>query len=152
MRPYKRIERCIALYIAPRYRRVIEIGVGANFEVALALIAEGIEVTCTDIHPQTPPLSDIRFIRDDIFNPIESLYRKADLIYSVRPGLEMIPPMVDLARRRDTDLLVYHLGNELCGRGGEVIECGVPLHRYHARHTKQSPQYHAGVPVQNRVD
>jgi uncharacterized UPF0146 family protein len=152
MRPYKRIERCIALYIAPRYRRAVEIGVGANFEVARALIAEGIEVTCMDIHPQTPPLPGIRFVRDDIFHPAESLYRETDLIYSVRPGLEMIPPMVDLARCRDTDLLVYHLGNELCGRGGEVIECGVPLHRYHASQTKQSLKYNAGDPVQNRVD
>jgi uncharacterized UPF0146 family protein len=131
MRPYKRIERCIALYLAPRYRNVVEIGVGANFEVARALSARGVQVTCTDIHPQIPPTPDIGFSVDDIFRPNESLYRGADLLYAIRPGVEMVPPMIELARHIDVELLVYHLGNELCGKGGEIIECGVPLHRYH---------------------
>lgn len=70
------------------------------------------------------------FFVDDIFCPTESLYYGADLIYSIRPGVEMIHPMVELAQRVDADLIVYHLGNELYARGGEIIECGVPLHRY----------------------
>ncbi len=130
MRPYKRIERCIALYIIPRYSVVVEVGVGTNFAVAGALSEAGIRVTCTDIAPRTPPSSEICVVQDDIFQPRESVYRGADLIYSIRPGVEMVPPMIRLAHQLDVDLLVYHLGNELYGRGGEVIECGVPLHRY----------------------
>ncbi len=104
-----------------------------NFTVAQSLIESGVQVTCTDIRSVVPPSFGIRFVKDDLFQPTESLYRGVDLIYSVRPGIEMVSPMIDLARRIDVDLLVYHLGNELCGRGGEVIECGVPLHRYHSR-------------------
>jgi uncharacterized UPF0146 family protein len=133
MRPYKRIERCIALYIAPRYRKVVEVGVGANFEVADALAQQGIEVTCTDIRYQTSPTPDIRFYVDDIYQPTKSHYRGSDLLYAIRPGVEMIPSLIDLAREINTDLLVYHLGNELYANGGEVIECGVSLHRYHKR-------------------
>jgi hypothetical protein len=45
----------------------------------------------------------------------------------------MVPPLITLAERTGTDLLVYHLGNEVYGTGGELIECGVILHRYHHR-------------------
>jgi hypothetical protein len=43
----------------------------------------------------------------------------------------MIPPLISLAGRINCDLLVYHLGFELFGNGGEKIECGVLLHRYY---------------------
>jgi uncharacterized UPF0146 family protein len=154
MRPYKRIERCIARYLAPRYRKVVEVGVGANFEVAEALLRWGCRVTCTDIHPGTPPSSDLEVVMDDIYRPSASLYQGADLLYAIRPGPEMVPPLIDLAARIDADLLVYHLGNELYTGGGEVIECGVPLHRYHRKGGSRPRKKEGGdtsLP-QNRVD
>ncbi|MGC9434611.1 MAG: UPF0146 family protein [Methanomicrobiales archaeon] len=131
MRSYKRIERCIARYLASRYRKVAEIGIGANIDVAVMLRSAGIDVIATDRYlPQGTDLP-IPVAVDDIFNPCDSLYRGAEALYAIRPGPEMVPPLIALARRISADLLVYHLGGELHGDGGEVIDCGVILHRYH---------------------
>jgi len=73
-----------------------------------------------------------------VFSPDEELYRRADLIYAIRPGVEMVPALIALASRTGADLLVYHLGNEIYGDGGEIIDCGVILHRYHR--VKVQPQ------------
>jgi uncharacterized UPF0146 family protein len=89
-----------------------------------------VRVFCTDIQmPRTAP--DIPFFIDDIFSPDTSLYKDIEVLYSVRPGEEMMPALVRLARDLDVDLLVYHLGFEGYGRGGEIIDCRVTLHRYH---------------------
>jgi uncharacterized UPF0146 family protein len=130
MGDYKHIEALIARFIAARYHSVVEIGAGANTAVARHLAGAGLEVRCTDIR-EIPPAEGIACVRDDIFHPAIDLYRGADLLYAIRPGVEMVPPMIDLARRCNADLLVYHLGNEIYESGGEVIDCGVILHRYH---------------------
>ena len=135
MSPYKRIERQIGEYIAARYHRVVEVGIGSVPEAARVIAAAGRQVTATDIHPS--PADGIRVIRDDIFNPREDLYWGADLLYAIRPGVEMVPPLMALARRINADLLVYHLGNEIYGRGGDLIDCGVTLHRYHAAQKRE---------------
>ncbi|MEM2124408.1 MAG: UPF0146 family protein [Methanolinea sp.] len=127
---YKRIESLIASHIAKNYRRVAEVGVGENVACARLLARAGLDVFCTDIRPG-PPDGGIPFFRDDVFSPSVSLYRDRDLIYSIRPHEEMVPPLIALAREVDCDLLVYHLGFEGYGRGGELVDCGVILHRYH---------------------
>lgn len=135
MGAHKHIERCIGAFIASRYRSAAEVGAGNNFIAAGILRDSGVKVFCTDIlSSQTNP--DIPFFIDDIFSPDISLYQGIDVIYSVRPGEEMIPALIGLARDLDVDLVVYHLGFEGYGRGGEIIECGVTLHRYH---TSQNP-------------
>ncbi|MDD1671913.1 MAG: hypothetical protein LUO82_02795 [Methanomicrobiales archaeon] len=130
MGSYKRIEQCIAHYIAPRYRQVVEVGVGGNYHAAWYLASQGVKIICTDRAPRNGQ-GLLTVYRDDIFHPREELYRGADLIYAIRPGVEMVPPLIALAQRIGADLLVYHPGDELYGNGGEVVECGVPLHRYH---------------------
>ncbi len=131
MRTYKHIELQIAAYIAGKYCNVVEIGIGSNDTVASILSAEGVSVRATDVQQVTTDTS-VRICVDDIFSPRTELYRGADLIYSVRPGIEMIPPMIALARQINCDLLVYHLGNEIYENGGEIIDCGITLHRYHS--------------------
>ncbi|MDH7510491.1 MAG: UPF0146 family protein [Methanolinea sp.] len=126
----KRIERLIASYIAKNYRRAAEVGAGKNLDVARLLQEEGVSVFCTDVS-SPPPDPGVPFIRDDIFSPNIRHYQGCDLIYSVRPHEEMVPALVRLARAVDCDLLVYHLGFEGYGDGGEIIDCGVVLHRYH---------------------
>lgn len=132
MGSYKRIEQCIAHYIAPRYHQVVEVGVGGNYHAARYIASQGVTIICTDIAPRNGQGS-LTVYDDDIFHPREHLYRGADLIYAIRPGVEMIPPMIALAKKIGADLLVYHPGDELYGNGGEVVECGVPLHRYCTR-------------------
>jgi uncharacterized UPF0146 family protein len=129
MGAYKRIERQIGEYIAARYRNVAEVGVGGNFEAARFVCDAGVRVVCTDIRaPAADP--GVPFAVDDVFSPDLELYRGADLIYSVRPAVEMVPPLIGLAKTAGCDLIVYHLGFEVYGDGGETIECGVTLHRY----------------------
>jgi len=132
MGPYKHIERLIGEYIKKHYRCAVEIGVGGNPGAARILKDAGILIRCTDIRP-IPVGEGIPVARDDIFSPDETLYAGADLLYSIRPGVEMVPPLIALAKRVGADLIVYHLGNEIYESGGELIDCGVILHRYHTR-------------------
>jgi hypothetical protein len=131
---YKRIENCIGRYIADHYRNPVEIGTGHNFTVAEYIAMKGLCCRCTDIKPQVPP-TGISFTCDDIFSPDSGWYRGADLLYSVRPAEEMIPPMKALALTLNCDLLVYHLGFECYRDGGSLIDCGVILHCYHKKDT-----------------
>ncbi|MCU0632788.1 MAG: hypothetical protein MUC66_07425 [Methanolinea sp.] len=132
MADLKHIERCIAAFIARNYRNVAEVGIGKNPDTAMILRDSGVSVFCTDIH-QVPPVTGIRILIDDIFSPDTSLYRGLELIYSLRPHEEMMLPLVRLAREVDCDLLVYHLGFEGYSEGGELVDCGVILHRYYRR-------------------
>jgi uncharacterized UPF0146 family protein len=129
MGSYKHIENCIGEYIAKHYTSVVEAGIGNNTEAARILHDAGASVRSTDI--RNIPVPDwLTFTVDDIFTPDIRLYEGAEVIYAIRPAIEMIPPLISLAGRINCDLLVYHLGFELYGNGGERIECGVLLHRY----------------------
>jgi uncharacterized UPF0146 family protein len=130
MGAHKHIERCIGAWIASRYHSAAEVGAGNNFIAAVILRDAGVKVFCTDI--QRPRITeDIPFFIDDVFCPDISLYQGVEVIYSIRPGEEMMPALIRLARHLDVDLLIYHLGFEGYGRGGEIIDCGVTLHCYH---------------------
>jgi uncharacterized UPF0146 family protein len=129
MGSYKHIENCVGRYIAGHYASPVEVGVGNNPGAAAVIHAAGIPVRCTDIRDRTVP-EGIRFRVDDVFEPDVSFYEGADAVYAIRPAIEMVPPLIALAERLGCDLLVYHLGFETYGNGGERIDCGVVLHRY----------------------
>ena len=140
MGDYKHIETSIGKYIASNYTRAIEVGIGRNEEAAKIVSTDGVLILCTDV--KALGISGVLpFSQDDIFSPDDSLYMGAEVIYAIRPAPEMIPPMIELAERINADLIVYHLGYETYENGGEIIDCGVLLHRYHVR---QKPS--------NRVD
>jgi uncharacterized UPF0146 family protein len=130
MGSYKHIETCIGEYIAKHYTNAVEVGIGKNLEAARILIDAGVRVRCTDIRSIQVP-GCLTFSIDDIFSPSINLYKGADVIYAIRPAIEMIPPLLALARTINCDLVVYHLGFESYGNGGEKIHCGVLLHRYY---------------------
>jgi uncharacterized UPF0146 family protein len=140
MGDYKHIETCVGNYIATHYTRAIEVGIGRNEEAGKIVSGKGALVRCTDVKGFELSGS-LPFSQDDIFLPDDSLYTGAEVLYSIRPAPEMIPPLIELAERINADLIVYHLGFESYGNGGEIIDCGVLLHCYHRR---QNPS--------NRVD
>jgi hypothetical protein len=120
-------------YIAGRYRQAVEVGIGNNPVAARVIASAGGLMLCTDIRPGIRH-DGLTVVTDDIFEPDLRLYAGADLIYAVRPGVEMVPPLMALADRVNSDLLVYHLGCEIYEDGGEVVDCGpVLLHRYRRR-------------------
>lgn len=129
MGSYKHIETCIGEYIVMHYTSAVEAGIGKNVTAAQIIHDAGLSIRCTDIRDMAVP-GWLPFRIDDIFSPDISWYKGVDLIYAVRPAIEMIPPLIALARAVNCDLLVYHLGFESYGNGGEKIDCGVILHRY----------------------
>ncbi|HVP94118.1 MAG TPA: UPF0146 family protein [Methanoregulaceae archaeon] len=130
MAGYKRIEQCIGRYIADHYHNVVEVGVGSNFTAAELISRSAVNIRCTDLKNQDPP-PGVFFFTDDVVSPDIPLYAEADLIYSIRPAEEMMPPLLALARRLNCDLIVYHLGFEGYNDGGEILDCeGVVIHRY----------------------
>ena len=129
MGSYKHIETCIGEYIAQHYTRAVEVGIGRNATAAQFLHDAGVHIRCTDIRDREVPAGLI-FRIDDIFSPASGLYAGAEVIFAIRPAIEMIPPLLTLARAVNSDLLVYHLGFETYANGGERIDCGVLLHRY----------------------
>ena len=136
MDQYKHIETCIGRYVADNYSHAVEVGIGRNTEAAQILSGTGKLLCSTDVK-KIPVPEDLSFVIDDVFSPDISLYREADVIYAIRPAIEMIPPLIGLAEIVNCDLIVYHLGFERWGNGGERIDCGVVLHRYY-RHQKPS--------------
>ena len=132
MGDYKHIETSIGKYIAANYTRAIEVGIGRNEEAAKIISTAGALICCTDVRTLGVSV-DLPFSQDDIFSPDDSLYTGAEVIYAIRPAPEMIPPLIELAQRINVDLIVYHLGFESYENGGEIIDCGVLLHRYHIR-------------------
>ena len=129
MGTYKDIEEKFASFIRAHYHRPVEVGIGRNPDVALRITAAGLPVTATDIIERDVP-PPVRFVIDDICAPDIALYRGADLLYAVRPGVEMVPCIMETARAVGADCIVYHLGNEIYLDGGEVIDAGIILHRY----------------------
>ncbi|MFA4824545.1 MAG: UPF0146 family protein [Methanoregula sp.] len=132
MGDYKHIETRVGTYIVKHYSRAIEVGVGRNEEAARIIRNAGALIRCTDVKP-LDITDNLPFSQDDIFSPDISLYTGAEVIYAIRPAIEMIPPLIELAGRINADLIVYHLGFESYEKGGEIIDCGVLLHRYHVR-------------------
>ncbi|MFA4861333.1 UPF0146 family protein [Methanoregula sp.] len=128
MGSYKHIETTIGEYLAGRYTRAVEVGIGRNTTAAEILGCAGVLTRATDV--KEIPDSPVTVTVDDVFDPVISLYNQADVIYAIRPAIEMIPPLIALAQRTGCDLVVYHLGFETYGDGGEKIDCGVILHRY----------------------
>jgi uncharacterized protein len=129
MGAYKHIETCIGEYIARHYRSAVEVGIGRNTTAAQIVYEAGVRLRCTDIRDMEIPVW-LSFSIDDIFTPDPDRYKGADVIYAIRPAIEMVPPLLALARAINSDLLIYHLGFELYEDGGERIDCGVLLHRY----------------------
>lgn len=129
---YKHIEERFSRFITEHYCSATEVGVGRNFTVAESLAKAGVAVRTADIFPQEPP-EGIPFLRDDVCEPEIDWYRGSELIYAVRPGIEMMPCIIALAREVNADCIVYHLGNEIYERGGRIIDCGVVLRQYYSR-------------------
>ena len=123
-----RIETAVGNYIKSHYTSAVEVGFGGKTIAAKILLDAGIPVLCTDVHTYE---TDVPAVVDDCVEPDLSLYEGTDVIYAIRPGVEIVPALIALAKKVGCDLIVYHLGFELYMNGGERIDAdGVMLHRY----------------------
>jgi uncharacterized UPF0146 family protein len=99
-------------FIAYRYNRAVEIGIGHFPDVALLLSQNDVRVFATDI--KAFQYRGVKVIMDDIMEPDLSLYGGLDLIYSLRPPPELVPYMIRLSHRLSTDLIIKPLSSEHC--------------------------------------
>lgn len=120
METRRRIED-MAEYIAGRYRKSAEIGIGHFPDLAFALIDKGVEVFATDIIPFA--YEGLRVVVDDVTMPDISLFHSVDLIYSMRPPPELVFHMEKLAERLSVDLIVRPLSSEFID-GREAVRHG----------------------------
>lgn len=113
----------------PSGARLVEIGVGNRTDTADALRNAGFDVLTTDVRPG---LGDAT---DDVFDPDPELYRGAAALYLVRPGEEMQPPALRLARRVSADLAVRPLGTEVIRTGDPELHTvdGTPIYLWRRR-------------------
>lgn len=123
------IETSVGKYIRQNYKAAVEIGFGGKTVAAEILQNAKIPILCTDVHSYENLI--VPSVVDDVFSPTLAYYKGAEVIYAIRPGIEILPPMILLAEKIHADLLVYHLGFELYENGGEkIFTDGIILHRY----------------------
>ena len=105
----------IAEYILKNYSgKVVEVCIGNYFRVAEKL-SKKLNVVCVDIKPKR--ISRIRFYVDDIMKPNLSIYKNAELIYSLRPPLELYNHIVNVSKAVKADCLIRPFGNEFSNNG-----------------------------------
>ncbi len=96
----------LAEFIAQRYKRVAEIGIGNNVEIAELLKSKGVSVVATDVKKVN---TSVEFYIDDVFNPKLEIYRGVELIYSIRPPPEMFRAIIKLSKLLDADCIIKPL-------------------------------------------
>ncbi len=100
----------IAEYVSEFYSgKVVEVGIGYNWKVALRLKDLGFEVVATDLKPIDVP---VEFYVDDVTDPKVEIYEGASLIYTIRPPPEIVPYVLRIAEVVKSDVIVRPFGNE----------------------------------------
>lgn len=93
------------------YDPVVEIGIGRRTDIAESLAERGVSVTATDI--ESCQVSDgVRFVTDDVTDPVRSVYADAEAIYALRLPPELQRPTWELARDVGAACLFTTLGGE----------------------------------------
>jgi uncharacterized UPF0146 family protein len=100
-------------YVAGRYGRAAEIGIGHFPDVALSLAKRGVRVFATDVQRFEHP--GLQVIIDDVTEPLVSLYREIDLVYSLRPPPELVYHLRRLAKKVRAELIIKPLASEYPG-------------------------------------
>ncbi|WP_136716690.1 UPF0146 family protein [Halorientalis salina] len=90
---------------------LVEVGVGNRPDVAEALADRGCTVVATDIYDRPVP-DGVRFVRDDVTDPDESVYADADAVYARNLPPELHRPTREVARRHDAAFCFTTLGGE----------------------------------------
>ena len=107
-------------YIVSRYRNAVEIGIGHFPDIAFDLLGRRVRVFATDITQFR--YEGLKVIVDDITEPDIPVYQGSDLIYSIRPPMELVPYMKRIAGKISADLVVKPLSSEYMD--GQLIRQG----------------------------
>ncbi|NJD98830.1 UPF0146 family protein [Thermococcus sp. LS1] len=104
-------------FLAERVPRgkIVELGIGFQFKVALKLREMGYDVLAVDWNPASVEKArelGINAVRDDIFNPRMELYRNAKALYSVRPTPEIVRPILELGKKLGLPVYILPLSGD----------------------------------------
>ena len=113
---FKEVAELIAnLY--PDAEKIVEIGVGSAPWTLLNLRKLLPKTTLLAVDVDQDSIMKLRELGlnaeiDDILNPRIELYQKSNLIYSIRPPMELINPMSKVAERVGADILIFPLSED----------------------------------------
>ena len=113
---FKEVAELIAnLY--PDAEKIVEIGVGSAPWVLLNLRKLLPKTILLAIDVDQDSIMKLRELGlnaeiDDILNPRIELYQKSNLIYSIRPPMELINPMAKVAEKVGADILIFPLSED----------------------------------------
>ncbi|WP_456418916.1 UPF0146 family protein [Methanocaldococcus infernus] len=108
--------KVIAEYILNNVKedyKVYEFGIGFNYEVAL-ILNEFVDLCVVDINERAiykAKSLGLKGIVDNLFKPRFS-YEDANLIYTIRPPLELVYSIVKIAKDVNAKLIIRPLSNE----------------------------------------
>ncbi|HYB59823.1 MAG TPA: UPF0146 family protein, partial [Candidatus Acidoferrales bacterium] len=109
------VAQTLASFIQNNYSTTIaEVGCGRYSATAQAL-RPFFKVIATDILERQDVDNRMKpiYAKDDVQSPDLRLYRGANLVYSVRPPLEIQPSILDLSERLGADALIKPFGSEI---------------------------------------
>jgi len=104
--------------------KIVELGIGFQFKVALRLKELGYDVLAVDWNPGSVKKAKelgINAVRDDLFNPRLELYRNANALYSVRPPPEIVRPILNLGKRLGLPVYILPLAGDTMPRGMRLV-------------------------------
>ena len=113
---FKEVAELIAnLY--PDAEKIVEIGVGSAPWTLLNLRKLLPKTILLAIDVDQDSIMKLRELGlnaeiDDILNPRIELYQKSNLIYSIRPPMELINPMAKVAEKVGADILIFPLSED----------------------------------------
>ena len=88
--------------------KIVEIGAGKFQTISKNLSEnENIDIVMTDIDP-----ANENIIRDDVFNPNMSIYKDADILFSISPPAELQEAIMKIRDNVNATLIIKPLFNE----------------------------------------
>ncbi|NJF25611.1 UPF0146 family protein [Thermococcus sp. Bubb.Bath] len=112
--------------------KIVELGIGFQFKVALRLKELGFDVLAVDWNEESVRAAiraGIDAFQDDIFNPRRELYRGAVALYAVRPTPEILVPIISLSDRLKLPLFILPLAGDTMPRGMKLVNYrGLPVY------------------------
>ncbi len=94
--------------------RVVEVACGKRSSVAV-ILARSLNVIATDVLESQAVDQHLRplYVKDDITSPNLALYQNAQLLYSIRPPLEIQEDILNVAHAVYADVLIKPLDDEV---------------------------------------
>ncbi|ASJ03404.1 hypothetical protein A3L09_09105 [Thermococcus profundus] len=115
-----------AEFIASRVPKgkIVELGIGFQFKVALRLKELGYDVLAVDWNEEAVHAAEeagIKAVKDDLFNPRVELYRGAVALYSIRPTPEIVKPILELGGKLGLPVFILPLTGDVMPGGMKLL-------------------------------